>query len=414
MTAGFGFAGRLGRSGGSRTVARVTTTSSRGRNSSTRTSTSGRTARTFPTALLSSQSRSLSSSRRVVVAGGGSTRSTRTSSRSRNAAVRTRRGTRGGRAVTALNTAQRATRGGTTVRVTPAGAATVAEPSLIGRPVSGLGTQGVTQSLIRNAAPGIISAVSRLGDQLIQPAGFSFLRGLRPRATLETFRKNRREPTRQELANERGEPPEPPEEGEIQNGPASMSLKEAEKPRILAVIEEDYKPNGTPTKLIIVAKKMISTRFKVIDYFLQKKSVFEDDDYSRGKKIPPSTVRNLPIRIQRVLKRNRVRLKMSSLMVFTDSDLLPGRVYSYKIKVNYEELPPTRTPVVVPGVERYAEQVARAANRIENGFIANQLGFRTDLAQSVVSRLDLGSRSKPTRSSRTSRTTVTSRVPIRR
>ena len=369
MVAGFGFASRLGRSGGSSSVSRNVSTQS-----SSATSTNTQSARAFPTVLLSSMANALSSVRST---GASSTSLRNGPARSRNARIRRRRGLRGASALPSFGARNRRGRiRRNTVRLTPAGAASRREPNFSGRIGGASSGTPITNSLIASSSPLVLNASRRLQEALREPTS-SYLNFLNPgdRRPTDTLRRNNNSNIdRRQIALERGDPPTAPEEDEEQTGPASLAMREAEKPRIFGIVEQGVRPNGTPEKLVIIVKRPETSRFTIDEYFLEKKSVFEDEDYQR---ITVPKTQRVARRYRRVIRRRGLQ-DPRRYFTYTDRDLLPGRVYSYRIVVNYQEQrrpESAATTSTLSWADRVMTRAARESQAV--GGLANRLGLNS-------------------------------------
>lgn len=157
-------------------------------------------------------------------------------------------------------------------------------------------------------------------------------------------------------ATARGEPSVAPETEEEFGGPDGLNLTAAEKPQIVAIIEEDISPNGYPRQVTLIVKKLLSIKYKPIAYRLYKKSVFTDTEYSKiSDVLPESLVATRPSARYHTAIRN-AGFKLTDVFTYTDTDIDPGRVYAYKLRLRFSP-----DPEAIEAIETIGQTIAGVA-----------------------------------------------------
>lgn len=251
------------------------------------------------------------------------------------------------------------TAGGSTFRYTPAGAVAVEAARRAGAEAGVFG-DGVSRGDISLLTPGATdiaaeaSGISGIAGLLVGSGSVldSFARDLEARVSegagidtiVDDSTGGRLRLTVERVltdprvfrAQERGRPPIPPEEGEIFNGSEAMRLQSSEKPAVLAIIEEDIQPNGTPGQVTLIIKKLNSDRFRAIEYTIFKKSVFIDSGYDGGTVLPGTTELGTRLSPRYTEAAIEAGFSLPDIITWTDPDIEAGRVYAYKVKVVYD------------------------------------------------------------------------------
>lgn len=317
----FGLAGSL-----ASTSLRTASTSeavSRAIRTSTSTSTSEESSVAFPTSLLRSMSRTT-----TIIAG-------------------------------AFGTVGTTSTGGSTMRYTPAGAAAI-EAVRTSAEGTGIFDGGLSRGDMSLLTPGATDIAADASDTsgiagLLAGSGSiydSFRSEMEARITagsaLDSAIDERRSgllqltvdrvltDPREFRARERGSPPVAPEEGEMYVGPESMRLQAAEKPAILAIIEEDIQSNGVAGQVTLIIKKLTSERFRAIEYTIFKKNIFTDSSYDGGATLPGTSGLATSLSPRYTEAAIEAGFSLPNILTYTDPDIEAGRVYAYKVKVVYD------------------------------------------------------------------------------
>jgi hypothetical protein len=136
-------------------------------------------------------------------------------------------------------------------------------------------------------------------------------------------------------ATETGHPAEISEETETQTGPAAIALNDDEKPFVMMTVEEDInRTNGLPKRLVLIAKKLTSARFRVRKYIIWRKSVFIDTAYQKLVELTSEETKAVSPRYVALVTRRG--FNANNFFSFADGDLVTGNVYAYKIEVEYD------------------------------------------------------------------------------
>jgi hypothetical protein len=127
---------------------------------------------------------------------------------------------------------------------------------------------------------------------------------------------------------------------EIFVGPKELELSEAEKPKILAVFEEDKDKNGSPESLNLIIRKLQSddenAQLRVIAYDIYRKSVFEQERFERISVVEPTF---LSFPSQYVDSLRDMGLDPDHTFLWKDKTIKPGKVYAYKVMTRYDNNP---------------------------------------------------------------------------
>lgn len=150
------------------------------------------------------------------------------------------------------------------------------------------------------------------------------------------------EDPRASRARERGQPAVAPETQEEAGGPSGTSLTPAEKPVILAIIEEEIGRNGLPARVTLIMKRLLSTRFKPVKYTLFKKSIFTDEVYSVATEVFPENLLDYKVSPRYNAAVRNAGFKPADVFTFTDENIDSGRVYAYKLKLRFVNDPETQ------------------------------------------------------------------------
>lgn len=132
---------------------------------------------------------------------------------------------------------------------------------------------------------------------------------------------------------------------EIAEQTSGLQLTKNEKPRILAIINEDVR-EGYPNKNIVILKKLISNRARVIKYSILRKHVFKDRQFKKVLELQTDDL-SIPEKYRHFLKETGIDEK--SVFMYIDTDVKPNNTYVYKIEVNWTS---TGAPPDLPFVDR--------------------------------------------------------------
>lgn len=118
---------------------------------------------------------------------------------------------------------------------------------------------------------------------------------------------------------------------EIAEQTSGLQLTKNEKPRILAIINEDVRL-GYPNKNIVILKKLVSNRARVVKYTILRKNVFKDRQFKKVLELQTNQLL-IPEKYRHFLEESNLDEK--SVFMYIDTDVKPNNTYVYKVEVNW-------------------------------------------------------------------------------
>lgn len=118
---------------------------------------------------------------------------------------------------------------------------------------------------------------------------------------------------------------------EIAEQTTGLQLTKNEKPRILAIINEDLR-DGYPNKNIVILKKLTSTRARVIKYSIFRKHVFKDRQFKKVLELQTDQL-SIPEKYRHFVEESGLNEKV--VFMYVDADVKPNNTYVYKVEVNW-------------------------------------------------------------------------------
>lgn len=153
-------------------------------------------------------------------------------------------------------------------------------------------------------------------------------------------------------------------------GPEELELQESQKPKILAMFEEDSDKNGKPDILNLVIRRLSSNdkvNIRVIGYDIYRKSVLEEDRFKKIQTVLPSDL-SVPFMYRDSL--SDMGLEKEEVFMFSDKSIETGKIYAYKVITKYDN-----DPKIVFETDQYKslkDQITEKVSRVKNVKIGNE------------------------------------------
>jgi hypothetical protein len=118
---------------------------------------------------------------------------------------------------------------------------------------------------------------------------------------------------------------------EIAEKTTGLELTKFEKPRVLAIVNDDIR-NGTPNQNLVLFKKLTSNRARITKYTILRKEVFKDREFKKALELQSDQLSVLDKHKHFVAATGH---DPKDVFIYIDKEVKPNNTYVYKIEVSW-------------------------------------------------------------------------------